>query len=68
MNRTQTEDRIEDARELVQNELTDQKLQHEVIKAFVTDLLMDPQLEHGKPKEIVMSSFMDQELEQENMK
>ena len=56
MNKTQTEDRIEDVRELVQNELTDQKLQHEANQSIRYGLA------DGS------TSFMDQELEQENMK
>ena len=68
VNRTQTEDRNQDMREFVQKELTDQKLQQEILKEFVMNLLMDQQLKQGKLKEFVMSSFMDQKLEQENMK
>ena len=68
MNRIDNEDRNQDTNELVHNELTDQKLQQDILKEFVMNLLIDQKLEQRKLKEFVMSSLLDQSVEQENMK
>ena len=68
MNRIEIEDRNQDMSEFMQNELTDRKLQQEILKKFVMNLLMDQKLEQRTLKEFAMTSLMDQKLEQENMK
>ena len=52
VNRTQTEDRNQDMREFVQNELTDHILQQEVLKEFVMNLLMVSQIRARKTERI----------------
>ena len=52
VNRTQTEDRYQDMREFVQNELTDHILQQEVLKEFVMNLLMVSQIRARKTERI----------------
>ena len=48
-NKTQAEDRVQDTKELfVQNELLDQKLEHEELREFVMSSLMDQQLQQEK--------------------
>ena len=51
-NRTEIEDSNQNMSELVQNELTDQKLQQEILKEFVMTLLMDQKLEQGEHERI----------------
>ena len=69
MNRTEIEDRNQDMSGFVQNELTDQDLQQDILKEFVMNLLMGQKLEQGRTlKELVMRMQLNHKLEQENMK
>ena len=64
MNRIEIEDRNQEMSEFVHNELTDQKMQQDVLKKFVMSSLMDQKLEQENVKENMVKSLMDQKLKQ----
>ena len=60
MNTTEMEDNNQNNSELVQNELTDQKLQQYILEEFVMSMLLNQKLEQEHVEEFMVMFLMNQ--------